>query len=386
MGVWCALGVFLPWPATTCSAARQQARPRLFNQGLAPINLGRLPAGISSPSRRECELCHVQEAREWEESLHRQSWTQAAFQQAFAREPFQECKNCHQPLTATRRPTLAVADLQREGITCAVCHVRDGAVLASAVSGRAPHPVRKEASLSSPAFCGGCHQFPFPERLDDGRVLATDLPMQDTVGEWERVTAQTPEVGTCQDCHMPWVKGPQQQRHRSHRFLGGYDPNTLQRAVAVTAELRPISAGRVEFALTLKARNVGHAVPTGDLFRRLVITATPVDGNGKSVGPTQQQALARSFYDKVIENGQSLPRLRRLQRTDTRLFPAEPQTLIFTLPLTSQAAAVGYMIRLHRSAPCRDLQATEDADSVSLVAQGQILLPALPVLHKEETP
>ena len=66
-----------------------------------------LPKGIASLSASECEGCHVTEAREWQGSQHRQSWTSALFQDAYRIEPMPECRNCHQPLTAGEKPTAA---------------------------------------------------------------------------------------------------------------------------------------------------------------------------------------------------------------------------------------------------------------------------------------
>ena len=69
----------------------------LLSRGLRPVVLGALPPGMASPSAAECEGCHVREAAEWGLSLHRRSFTQPLFQEAYQKEPMAECDNCHQP-------------------------------------------------------------------------------------------------------------------------------------------------------------------------------------------------------------------------------------------------------------------------------------------------
>ena len=78
--------------------------------------------------------------------------------------------------------------------------------------------------LGTAAFCGGCHQFNFPEHRSNGRLAFTSEPMQDTLEEWRRHGGDQ----TCQGCHM--ARG-------GHRFLGGYNRQTLGEAVAVTPRL-----------------------------------------------------------------------------------------------------------------------------------------------------
>lgn len=352
--------------------------------GRAPLPALAVPQGMASLSAGECEGCHVAEAREWQGSQHRQSWTSALFQAAYRIEPMPECRNCHQPLTAGRAATPGVKMLRDEGITCAVCHVRDGSILAPQRSGRAPHAVTEAPVMAESAFCGSCHQFNFPDRRPDQRgahrddrrgeqlVHQTDEPMQDTLGEWQRLRSQGAMPQTCQDCHMPLTaagaESPGGLRHRSHRFAGGYDTSTLKRAVAVAVAVQP-GQGSAELRVRLAAQEAGHAVPTGDLYRSIVIEARPVDAAGKTLGAPQEQRLQRHFISTVEPDEHGRPRVQKRQSDDDRLLPGHPQELRFRLP--AGAAAVHYRVSLSRLPP--DAKAST-ATAISLIAEGQVAM------------
>lgn len=380
------LGVVLgTWTSPVRGASEEMPLSRFELQGgkaPLPARVLALPQGIGSLSVSECEGCHVAEAREWQGSQHRQSWTSALFQEAYRIEPMPECRNCHQPLTAGKAPTEAVKQLRDEGITCAVCHVRDGSILAPQRSGRAPHAVAEAPVMAESAFCGGCHQFNFPDRRPerhDGAVHQTSEPMQDTLGEWQRLRVKGAMPQTCQDCHMPIVSGPATAppgllRHRSHRFAGGYDQATLQRAVAVAVELSPAppaamsaAAAFAELRVHLAAQEAGHAVPTGDLYRSIVIEARALDEAGKAIGAQQEQRLQRHFISTVESDESGRPRVQRRQCEDDRLVPGHPQELRFRLPAGTRL--VQYRVSLSRLPPGAK---ASTATSISLIAEGQV--------------
>jgi hypothetical protein len=142
----------------------------------------------------------------------------------------------------------------------------------------APHPVTRIAGFADVEACGGCHEFDFP------RTPA--LAMQSTLTEHAgSAYAATP----CAECHMPWV-GDGAQRHRSHAFAASRDPAMLRAAIDVQARREP--GGRVSLQLT--PGRIGHAFPTGDLFRRLWVDVEAQDGDGDEVA-YDARALARHF-------------------------------------------------------------------------------------------
>lgn len=206
----------------------------------------------------ECVLCHAGIAGEHAASLHAASFTDASFQRGYVLEPADFCRGCHAPEADPRVEPEGFA--RTHGVACVTCHDPDdrGAVLASRASGQAPHAVVPVADLGTRA-CVACHEFAFP-----GAELRATSMMQRTVTEHAEVTT------ACASCHMP----PDEDGQPGHRFGASRDAGLLARSVVV-APTR-LDDERVAFALT--AQGVGHAFPTGDLFRRLVLRVRSVRG------------------------------------------------------------------------------------------------------------
>jgi Cytochrome c554 and c-prime len=209
-----------------------------------------------------CVGCHVEIAAEWKESRHHLAYTNGPFQRSLAREaaqlqPF--CQGCHAP---EANPLLPPSKLVAEmGIGCVTCHVPRGPILSANESPNAPHGVLKAPEFASDAACAHCHDFLFP-----GLTGKTGLHMQRTVQEHTQNNAQGQ---TCADCHMPSTVGS--QSHKDHRFPGGYDLSLWQKALDIRAERLTATQIRV----LLEPRDVTHAVPTGDLFRRIAVHIIP---------------------------------------------------------------------------------------------------------------
>ena len=209
----------------------------------------------SEPSSSEdCADCHAPEVEAWKGSRHAQSRTNDAFEVALrtAATPGW-CLNCHEPVAG-----------QDEGVSCAACHVRDELLAASEPSEEAiaAHPIRYSPELDSPRFCSGCHEF-----------RAADLhgnpdrggPLQTTLSEY----VDSGVDATCVECHL-----------EGHAFPGR---ELLADVVSVRVE-----EGR--FVVSLVGE-VGHAVPTGDPFRRLELLACE--------DPDCEDVLARHSWSRV---------------------------------------------------------------------------------------
>ena len=114
---------------------------------------------------------------------------------------------------------------------------------------------------------------------------------------------------SCSSCHMRWV-GEGEARHRSHRFEASRDERSLRAAISVVAK----RTGETAATLTLTPGELGHAFPTGDLFRRLelVVEAVGVDWQ---VHARAVRYLTRHFGFKK----QSGAQLRRVERDDRPL-------------------------------------------------------------------
>jgi hypothetical protein len=283
---------------------------------------GPAPRGRSADdalaSNRACEGCHQEIATEWRASFHARSHTDAAYQRAFATEPLAFCQACHAPEADPNQPVPATA--AQIGVGCVTCHVVGAGVLAgsSVQQGQsAPHLVLRDARLTGSAACAGCHEFAFPDRSARSRPEL----MQATLTEHEK---SRQSASACATCHMP-TTSQRGAPHRSHAFAGGHDAELVQSAVAVTAERSPSGA-----RITLTPRELGHAFPTGDLFRRLEVSAEAV-GPEWQVVASQSRYLARHWQRQPSPFGVVL----RSATTDDRPL-AEP--LVVELELGAAAA------------------------------------------------
>lgn len=227
------------WLLVSCSSP-------LFTKGLAPIEgVSRGPG--TSVEARSCETCHEDQHEQWSGSRHALAFTNQVFQVALAQSsPQQWCIDCHGPR----------AEAREAGIDCAVCHVRDGAILVPSNHSDGAdefHPVRVEPTMSDSRFCAGCHQFETPSLSSKGGFYSKH-PMQNTYEEWRASPAG--EAGEqCQGCHMGKA---------GHRFPGAHAIDFVRSAVE-------IDVSRVDGVMTatLNSKSVGHDLPTGDPFRRL---------------------------------------------------------------------------------------------------------------------
>lgn len=206
------------------------------------------PQGTSRNAIAEnarCESCHSEIAREWRASAHRSAYENPSFQQAIALEPLPFCKGCHAPEANPRRPEPELAAL---GIACTTCHAID-----DARSGR--HTNDRPATTKS---CASCHEFGFP---------GTSMKMQLTATEHR----DSPFASrSCASCHMP----PSQHGGTNHRFAASRDVHMLRSAAKIIG-----SRDGDELVITFTRLAVGHAFPTGDLFRRLRVLARDAEGN-----------------------------------------------------------------------------------------------------------
>lgn len=289
----------LAWFLVT--AAPALASPLLPN-GRTPVDVG-----ASATSAVECAVCHPSESAAWRDSMHGRAWTDPTFRASFAEARLQPwCANCHVPLPEQQQALRdhTATELLDEGITCVVCHLRDDRILTATVptaSGQDAHTMRYEPLLAESSFCAGCHQFdnPVNDRLP---VRYTSAPLQDTYEEW-RASGVTQ---TCQDCHLD-----------GHRFRGAHDTDLVRSAltVAVTGDVARVTAGEV-----------GHHIPTGDPFRRLIFRACP---DVTCAEPLQTWLFARWF--EPTRNSWAASRDTTLASGETRDLPLPAGTVAWEL-------------------------------------------------------
>lgn len=257
---------------------------------------GPAPRGRSSDEaaalNRTCEGCHVDIATEWRASLHARAHTDAVYQRAFAIEPLPFCQGCHAP---EADPSAAVpASAANLGVACVTCHVLSGEIAgarpradARQPAALSPHPVLRDARLEASAACAGCHEFAFPDSSARHRAEL----MQSTVSEHARSNERD---SACADCHMPRTSAG----HRSHAFPGGRDEALVKSAVTVRAER--VSSGSVR--ISLAPQKTGHAFPTGDLFRRLEVSAEAIGGEWQVLA-SERRYLTRHWQRQASPFG-----------------------------------------------------------------------------------
>ncbi|MCY1007195.1 multiheme c-type cytochrome [Nannocystis pusilla] len=260
------------------------------------------------PREDECAACHGEIADAWARSRHHAAFTNADFQRAYAREPTPFCRECHAPEHAR----LPASEADALGVGCLACHGGPATIVTGAArtGSDAPHGLRRDPSFATHT-CARCHEFDFPE----GSGRAPGTMMQTTMRE-HRASAHADR--SCADCHMPGA---------DHGFASTRDPAAMQRALEVLAR-RDGDA----LALDLRTRDVGHAFPTGDLFRRLAVHAALVDADGRELA-RDVRYLARHFVPRHHPDGRlrhdaDLPvaddRIHGAARVRLELRPAGP--------------------------------------------------------------
>jgi hypothetical protein len=234
--------------------------------------------GGPARQNRRCETCHREIAREWRASSHHLSFTNAAFQRSVGRENKPAfCIDCHAPeTTQSGAPRQAEAEL---GVACVTCHMPHDSLLGApgAKHDQAPHQLETRADFASAEACRGCHEF----RFADARPAFASEPaqwMQRTWREHHDGNVDGSSTG-CGDCHMPKVTDASGGSHHRHDFPGGYATELVRGALRI--EARRSGATAIEIKLT--PNDVTHAVPTGDLFRRLELSAQAMPSGAKTV-------------------------------------------------------------------------------------------------------
>jgi len=274
---------------------------RLFEGAMRPLANVVPPSGLTV-SARSCEPCHAEVTAEWRQSAHADAFDNSTFRASFRHEPQAWCVNCHAPL-----PEQAAGQFREEGVGCAACHIRNGAILAArppTTAAQAAHPIVVEPRLSQPEFCAGCHQFNWPITTEPVRY--GPHPMQNTFAEFQA----SGSTETCVDCHM----------RTGHRMPGGHDVEWVRGALEVSVEARRADHVRVR----LRSRAVGHAMPTGDPFRRLVVQLCATQSCAQ---PLKEIFFGRRFDAK--QNGKLVAETTIPARGERQLDVTTPERAAF---------------------------------------------------------
>ncbi|HZS12136.1 MAG TPA: hypothetical protein VFA38_07785 [Nitrospirales bacterium] len=258
----------------------------------AAIPYQAVPAGIADLRAETCGECHREIYEEWKSSIHARAYVDPFFQAYWTKDKHVwVCLNCHTPLE-NQQPTL-ITELprarveqatqvpnphydpayQKEGVTCAACHVRDGVILGPFDDSAAPHPTRFDPTFRMTQICYRCHN------VVSGPFQYYNVGPCGTYAEAEGGYFLGQRGMICQSCHMPEVERPVAEHGpiragRRHLWRGGHDPDMIKRAVAVEIKASPENpkpGDEVTITLTVINAGAGHKLPTGDPDRHFTV-------------------------------------------------------------------------------------------------------------------
>jgi hypothetical protein len=266
------------------------------------MGLVAMTAPVSTPTQAQaCGDCHGAAFESWRTSAHALAATNPIYQAGFRVEPRRFCVDCH----------TSAASHAEEGIACLSCHAgREG----RSPAGGHVVALRARAELRDPALCRDCHEFATPA-FEGAEVRMTDLPMQRTYSEW-LAYREAGGAETCQSCHMPGG---------DHTMRGAHDVELLRGSLAVTSSVDARGA-----RLTLTSVGVGHALPSGDLFRHLTVEVRPAGDAPESEDAWRVVDRMGRTFETRLDRGTL--QAYKVETANTVLVPGVPR--IVRLPPT----------------------------------------------------
>lgn len=311
----------------------------------------KIPEGLTSLSAESCGECHGEIYEEWKTSIHAHAYEDPFFQAYWKKDGnIWVCLNCHAPLE-NQQPTLIKEiprgrvekaiqepnprydpEYQKESVTCAVCHVRDGVIYGPFEDSAAPHPTKFDPNFRTAQPCFRCHN------VVSGPAQFYNVGPCGTYAEYEGKYFMQERGFICQSCHMPEIDRPVAvngpiRRGRQHLWRGGHDTGMIQRAVAVQVKAdapSPKPGDRLRITLTLINAGAGHKIPTGDPDRHFTVEFSVVDRQG-NVLDRQSSTMGRwiLWQPAIVElyDNRLLPLASRDYQYTYRI-PAQPEDLI----------------------------------------------------------
>jgi hypothetical protein len=314
-----------------------------------------IPEGLTSISAIECKECHEEIYREWSESMHAKAWIDPYYQVDYIYDGSQQiCLNCHIPLENQQenlvlgfldkekfRPILKSNPnfdpaLRDEGVTCAVCHIKEGKIIGPFGVEGAPHPVIADPEMiSGIKFCEKCH-------VVSGKRWDTfyRIPPCGTVAE----ISERDEVLDCVGCHMPevirpLVKGLEPRKGGKHFFRGGHHPETVRKSLRVEYKKKLSSnKKKIKYIFTLTNIGAAHYLPTGTPDRHLTLELRLLNKEEKVLKEKIYKMKRYIMWRPVI-----------LDIKDTRLPFNEPKEFAFEFKTNSvnQPSIFDITVRYH---------------------------------------
>lgn len=265
-----------------------------------------------------CGACHIDIYALWQQSMHAKALVDPVFQATFQDARIQRdervkalCLQCHAP-TLHYDPALSPkSSVVAEGVTCDFCHSIQDVDLSNTTKPfhvaqgklkRGPlkdsqspvHETQHSPLFSSGELCGACHQM----------LNVNTLPIITTYEEWQKGYYKKVGESACQDCHMPLAAGftvsaknlKTKQRINLHSFPGGHSRVQLLDALQLDILEEARIYGKMRVKLGLSNTGAGHAIPTGNPLRTVVVDFSAFDARNRLIH-NEKIELAKKFAD-----------------------------------------------------------------------------------------
>ena len=209
------------------------------------------------------------------------------------------CDVCHFP-QALELPDLEAPEIpkpparpqehEREGVTCASCHLTPDGTMRGPYHVTAPHRTVADPRIQTSAMCAYCHAL-------GKRVIGKQTQ---TFLEW-REDFYKPGLGPqhCQDCHMTRTLRKVAEDFdvpvravARHLWTGGHSTQRLRTALSLV--LVQEDEGRPALQVHVLNMGAGHSVPTGSNRRAVYLRAEVVDREEQEVA--RQEWMFAPWY------------------------------------------------------------------------------------------
>ena len=337
---------------------------------LMPVENVKPVKGTQGIRAYQCGECHRAIYQEWSQSSHALALRNLQFiaELAKPRTPKWICLNCHIPVLNQREYSVAMLvngdillpvkkgnprfdrHFQKEGVTCAACHIRmdaktgESIIMSASLSKNAPHPVQADSEFLR-KLCLRCHE---PEEGIANQFISTFRPHAEAAEHNRQISEKFGKEMDCVDCHMPEQirqvsetakSSPPRLSHR-HTWTGSPIPKwysgyeELQKKglpsgllARVTFPDKPAADSTVDIIVALKNDSAGHHLPTGNPEKFLLLVASLENQYGRVISE-------KKF--RIGQNWQWRP-IKKL--SDNRIHMSEER--IYKIPMSLPGGLAG---------------------------------------------
>ncbi len=321
-----------------------------------------IPEGLAAINAAYCGACHPDHYAEWKTSTHAHAWTDLQFQAELKKKtsPFM-CINCHIPLQNQQEYIITGLldgdiyqpvkkenkhfdkELQKEGITCAACHIRNNAIIGVNEISGAPHKVTRDRAFLSEQLCISCH--------NANAMISPQLTCSfETGDEWK--AGPYFQKKNCINCHLETTNranayGSPVRNSHFHRFPGSGIPKTATQESQIFNGLT-FHPGKIKsaynvgdslhFGLIVRNELAGHKVPTGDPERFVLITFELKNNRG---------LIQDTLQERIGEKWEWYPKAKKI--SENNLMPGEERIYTFNPMIKSKGKySISVRVTKHR--------------------------------------